>query len=295
MTEQKRTELPNWTDLQFVAELSRHGSLSATARALGVTHATVARRIGALDESFGRPLFKRQDGRYVPTPTGSHVVALAREMEEPALRVARAMAGVLPHIAGPVRITATEHVATELLTPMVAELQKTHAGLEIEVIASRENLSLARRDADIALRLGRPTQGDLFTRRLVELSYYRYASRRYLKARGVQPLQYIGYCGVSAETREVRALSQLCSDDMISMRTNNIAVRLAAVAQGLGVGLLPKYSAERHKGLVCLDTKPAMARELWLVVHRDLREVPRIKLCTEYIAKTILCRRNQIE
>lgn len=295
MPEQKRTELPNWTDLQFVAELSRHGSLSATARALGVTHATVARRISALDKSFGRPLFKRADGRYVPTATGSHVVALAREMEGPALRVARAMAGVLPQIAGPIRITATELVATELLAPMVAELQKTHSGLEIEIIASRENLSLARRDADIALRLGRPTQGDLFTRRLVDLSYYRYVSRRYLKARGSRPLQYIGYCGVSAEMREVQELNKLCDEDLISMRTNNISVRRAAVECGLGVGLLSKYSAERVKGLVRLDDKPVMARELWLVVHRDLREVPRIKLCTEYIAKEVLRQRKQIE
>lgn len=294
MDERKRTALPDWTDLQFLVELARHGSLSAAARALGVTHATVARRIAALDASFGRPLFVRQSGRYVPTAIGAQIAALAVEMEEPALRVRRAMAGVMPEIAGPVRITATDLVAPELVAPALAELRTVHPGLDLELIVSGENLSLARRDVDIALRLARPTQGDLFTRKLGELAFYRYASRDYLNNRKASGLEYIGYCNVSPDFPEVRALDDICGGDRIVMRTNHLSTRFAAVLNGVGVALLPKLSAGTRSELQVLDRVPVVKRELWLIVHRDLRDVPRIRTCVEHLSKSIQRQRKRL-
>ncbi len=294
MIDRKRTALPNWTDLQFLVELARHGSLSASARTLGVTHATVARRIAALDASFGRPLFKRQAGRYVLTSVGAQIAALAVEMEEPALRVARAMAGVMPEIAGPVRITATDLIAPELVAPALAQLRTDHPGLDLELIVSSENLSLARRDVDIALRLARPTQGDLFTRKLGELGFYRYASRDYLKNRKESVLDYIGYCNVSPDFPEVQAFEEFCATGRIVMRTNHLSSRVAAVLSGAGVALLPKLSVGTRSELQALDRSPVVKRELWLVVHRDLRDVPRIRTCVEQLSKNIQGQRKRM-
>lgn len=247
MSDRKRTTLPDWTDLQFLVELARHGSLSAAARALGVTHATVSRRIAALDAAFGRPLFVRQDGRYTPTGVGVQIAALAAEMEEPALRVARAMAGVMPEIAGPVRITATDLIAPELVAPVLTELFGRHPGLDLELIVSGENLSLARRDVDIALRLARPTQGDLFTRKLGDLAYYRYASRDYLRSKSRSGLDYIGYCNVPPDLPEVVAFDQMCAGERIVMRTNSWSSRVTAILNGLGVALLPKLAVGSYE------------------------------------------------
>lgn len=291
--DKKFTELVNWTDLQFLAELARQGSLSAAARALGVTHATVARRIAVLDDGFGQPLFKREAGRYVPTDLGSQIVALAKEMEEPALRVSRAMAGVMPEIAGPVRITATDLISAELIVPALPALRSEHPGLEPEIIVSGENLSLARRDADIALRLGQPRQIELITRKLCDIGYYRYASHSYLKGRSPSDYGYIGYCNVPPEMGEVRTIEQFAKDAAIVARTNQLGARLSAVRHGLGIGLLPRFLADTFPALKRIDREPPMSRELYLIVHEDLKNVPRIKVCADHLAAAILCQRNK--
>lgn len=293
-TDKKFTELVNWTDLQFLAELARQGSLSAAARALGVTHATVARRVAVLDQSFGRPLFTRQAGRYVPTDLGSQIAILAQEMEQPALRVARAMAGVMPEVAGPVRITATDLIATELIAPALPALQKAYSGLEPEIIVSGENLSLARRDADIALRLGQPRQGDLITRKLCDIGYYRYASQSYLKSRLPEDYGYIGYCNVPPEMSEVRTIELLAKGAVFVARTNQLTTRVSAVRHGVGIGLLPRFLADNIPGLKRIDREPVMSRELWLVVHEDLKNVPRIKVCADHVASSILRQRKRL-
>lgn len=294
MPDQIRSAIPDWTDLRYLVELARHGSLSATARALGVTHATVARRIAALEDSSGRPLFKRQEGRYVLTSIGAHIAALAKTMEEPALAIARALAGTTPAVAGPVRITATEVIATHLAVPLIAEAQRRHPGLELEVVISNENLSLARRDADIALRLGRPTAGDLFTTKVGELAYYAYAATTLAEAPR-KTWRYIGYCLAPPDLPEVQMLDQMAGAEGIAFRTNNLNARIAAVQAGLGVGLLPKMVGEGAAGIVRVGPpEPVLTRELWLVVHRDMRDVPRIRECVQVLVRGMARERQRL-
>jgi DNA-binding transcriptional LysR family regulator len=294
MAVRKRTREVDWTDLRFLSELVRQGSLSATARALGVTHATVARHITALETGVGRPLFVRQAGRYVPTAIGAQIAALAAEMEEPALRITRAMAGLPMAIAGPLRITATDMVASEMIAPILPALIKAHPALELELFASAENLSLARRDADIAIRLGRPTMGDLFTRKLADLAYFAYASKTYLRENKQTEHKYIGYCNPQPDLPEIAAMARLSRNDQIILRTNQIHARRAAVAGGLGVGLLPKFMADGVKGVVALDRSPVLVRELWLIVHRDLKDVPRIRECIDFMVKAFASQRRRL-
>jgi DNA-binding transcriptional LysR family regulator len=288
MLERKRTAPADWTDLQYVVELARKGSLSSAARALGVTHATVARRIAALESRLGRPLFERRNGTFVPTGFGAEVVSQASRMEEAALHIARVMAGAGLDIAGPVRVTATDMVASNLLAPVLAQLQRTHPGLDIDLIVSRENLSLARRDADIALRLGRPEQGDLVRRKLAEIGYFRYASRSYVAAHAPDDYAYIAYSHNSLALPEVQAFDEHYANTPVALRTNHLGARRAAVSAGLGVGLLPKLIAEPDSELVRLDEEPTVLRQLWLVVHSDMRSVPRIRTCFEAIGRAII-------
>ncbi len=293
MPDRIRTAPSDWEDLRFLVELARQGSLSGAARALSVTHATVSRRIAALEASVGQPLFARHGGKYVPTPVGSQIVALASEMEEPALKITRAFAGLPPEIAGPVRITTTEVVATEILTPMLPKFAAKFPEIDLEILVGQSNLSLARREADIALRLGRPTEGDLFSRRLDEQVYYLYASRAYLERTKPEDYGYVGYCEVPHISAEVEALSQICNDSQIVFRTNHIYTRRAAVAHGLGMGLLPRCFAEGFKDLKAVADEPLIVRELWLIVHRDLRAVPRIRECIDFLVAEFAERRTK--
>jgi DNA-binding transcriptional LysR family regulator len=294
MVDRNRTSQFDWTDLRYFSELARQGSLSATARSLGVTHATVARRIAALEESVGRPLFSRQGGRYVPTHIGDQIAALASEMEEPALRITRAMAGFPVEIAGPLRITATDMVATELIAPVLSKLLIAHPAMELELFVSKENLSLARRDADIAIRLGRPKVGDLFSRKLGDLAYFAYASKDYLQGLGTADHRYIGYCNPQPDLPEVRALAEIARSDQIVLRTNQIYARRAAIASGLGVGLLPKCMVEPDTALTALSDAPVLVRELWLIVHRDLKDVPRVREFIDYIVEALAQTRRRM-
>lgn len=294
MADRKRTDAVDWADLQFLVALARHGGLSSAARALGVTHATVSRRIGALEQSLGQPLFVRQNGRYVPTSTGARVAAMAASMEEAALGIVRAVAGLQPEVAGPVRVTSTDLVASALVAPVISDLRQTHPALEVELVVSRENLSLARRDADIALRLGEPTQGDLFRRKLGDLAYFRYASRRYTEQYEPARYGYIGYCHTSPGLPEVLAFESLYDGAPVVLRTNNISTRHAAVRSGVGVALLPKLIAGEDGDLVQLDEAPVVVRELWLIVHRDMRDVPRVRVCVERIATGIEGQRRRM-
>ena len=240
-----------------------------------------------MEQCAGRPLFVRQSGRYVPTSVGEQIVALASQMEAPALRIKRAMAGLLPEIAGPVRITSTEMVAAELVAPALAGLRARYPGLDVELIVTGQNLSLARRDADIALRLGRPSQGELVRRKLGQIAYYRYAARRYIDGRKPDDWGYIGYCNVPPDLPEVQEFERAHGSERVVLRTNLVGARRAAVENGIGIGLLPKLIVRDDMDLVRLDSKPAVLRELWLVVHRDMREVPRIRLCMEELAKAV--------
>lgn len=294
MTERRLTTPADWTDLQFLVELARHGNLSAAARALGVTHATVSRRLGSMERKTGQPLFVRKYGRWITTPLGEQIVALATQMEAPALRIKRAMAGLLPEIAGPVRITATEMVATELVAPALAGIRTRYPGLDVDLIVTGQNLSLARRDADIALRLGAPTQRELVRRRLGRLAYYHYAARRYLAGRKSDDWDYIGYCNVSPELPEVQEFERAHGSARIVLRTNLIGARRAAVQNGIGIGLLPKLIVRDEMDLVCLDAKPAVLRELWLIVHRDMRTVPRIRRCMDELTAAVASQRQKL-
>ena len=159
-----------WDDLRFFAEVAQQGSLSAAARALGVDHATVGRRLQRLEAMLCRPLFDRRGGGFDLTADGREVLVHAEAMDKAALAVARFGAGA-PALSGTIRVTATEALASHYLTPRLAEFQTLHPDIDITLLNDDRNLSIARREADLALRLALPADGDLTARRLTTLGY----------------------------------------------------------------------------------------------------------------------------
>lgn len=161
----------NWDDLRFVVEIGRAGTLAAAARHLRVDQTTVARRLRALEDELGAALFERGDGRWQPTAIGTDVLQRAGRIEEDVtalLRVAEAGAGA---VSGLVRVTAVGTLIGDYLAPRLAGLYARHPDLSIELIASNDNLNVARREADIAIRLARPTRGDILIRKLADSGF----------------------------------------------------------------------------------------------------------------------------
>ena len=275
---------PSWDDLQYLMEAMRHGSLSAGARALGVDHATIGRRIRRLEKNLGRAVIDRQRPGLVLTAFGAAVLAEAERMRDAAATIAR-LAEARPKLAGPVRLTTTGMFATAYLTPLLAQLRKQQPLIDIELIVDERSLSLARREADIALRLARPRDSSLVTRRLASLGYGFYAAPAYLKRARKEGPAFIGFEESPPDLPEVGWLRQAAGDRPIAFRSNYRMAQVEAVRAGLGIGVLPRYAA---KGLVVADmvtVPPNMTRELWLLVHRDLKDAPRFRAVIDFLVE----------
>jgi DNA-binding transcriptional LysR family regulator len=183
MTDKKPSTV-DWEDVRFFTALARHGTLAATARSLKVTHATVARRLASFEAALGRPLFTRGAAGFALNAAGAAALAEAAQMEMAACALAdkREAPG---NITGSVRITLARVLADGFLAERLAPLHARHPGLDIELVATSRNLSLARREAEIALRLARPASGELLARRVMTLDYGFFADQSILRATGI--------------------------------------------------------------------------------------------------------------
>jgi DNA-binding transcriptional LysR family regulator len=173
-----------WDDVRFFLAVSRHGSLSGAARVLRVNHATVGRRIAVFEEQLGSKLFDRTPEGFALTVAGQAILDQCEGMEKAAASVDRLVAGHDARLSGLVRVATTEGLARALIVPALATLAREHAQLQIEVMASPARLDITRRQADIAVRLGRPADPDVICRRLGDCGFALYSTRSYLTVHG---------------------------------------------------------------------------------------------------------------
>ncbi|MEJ2644430.1 MAG: LysR family transcriptional regulator [Gammaproteobacteria bacterium] len=174
----------DWALIRSFLAVARLGSLSAAARDMGVSQPTLSRDIQALEAATGLNLFRRTTQGLVLTPQGQRLVDAADHMNAAADRFARQASGLSVELEGDVRISANEIVGTYLLPPAIADFRQEHPAVHVEVVISNGASSLSKREADIALRMFRPTQPDLVARRLPDLELGFYAHRDYLDRRG---------------------------------------------------------------------------------------------------------------
>ena len=292
MPVKRRSISIDWEDLRVLIELARLGSLSATARALGVTHVTVSRRIANLETDIAQPLFSRESGRYVLTEAGKRILELASPMADRAEAIVRFVSGFHTNIAGAVRITATEAVGIYLVMPALKEIRQQFPDLDLDLRVSQQNLSLARSDADIAVRLSEPTSDSgLIGVKVAELAYHLYGARSYVDARKPELFEYIGYAPEFATWPEAQALDAIARGGRTAVRINHLGNRIEATRLGLGLSLLPAQMAEPWPELVRVSRGgPAMKRDVWILMHEDLKDVPRITACFDALVESIKSR-----
>jgi DNA-binding transcriptional LysR family regulator len=285
MPDKKRTADLDWEDVRYFVALARHGTLSATARSLRVNHATVARRVASLEALLGRALFERRADGYALTAHGKAVLDEAGAMDDAALAVLRRLdAG--SELNGLVRVTAGRALAEDFLIDRLGKLNERYPQIDLELIGEARVMSLARREADIALRFGSPKDSDLIARRVARIAFGLYASpawRDKLKA-GAAPA-FVGFDEESEFIAEAAWLARQFGGARFSFRTNTTAAQAAAARAGYGVALLPRYAAAGDPRLVpvALGERP-FEREAWLLIRRDLAKVPRVRVVADYLA-----------
>lgn len=296
MAVKKRTAYPDWEDVHFFLELARLGSLSAAARALGVTHATVGRRITTLEQVLRVQLFDRHGGRFTLTEAGTRAAAAAGAMADSAEAIRRMTAGPSNEVVGKVRVTATEVIGSYFLMSRMRDLVTQNPGLDVELVIQSRNLSLARRDVDLAIRHARPEGSSVITRKIAEYSNRFYADRTYLKSRKNEPLDFIGFTDdIVHQPMALQTIRAAGNQQRYSLKVNTLFGRLAAVRAGLGVGIVPKFVSMQYPELVEVDVGvDPLVRELWLVAHPDVRAVARLRVTFDYIADAIAGARKEL-
>jgi DNA-binding transcriptional LysR family regulator len=284
MPDRKRTGRLDWEDIRYFVALARHGSLSATARVLRVNHATVARRVAGLETLLGYALFDRRVDGYALTSEGKAVLDEAMPMDEAALCVLRRLdAGT--ELSGLVRLTAGRALAENFLIDRLSGFHQRHPAIDIELIADARVRSLARREADIAVRFGSPKDSDLVARRLTKLAFGLYVSPAYRKKlRAGRAPAFIGFDEEGDFIAEASWLARRFGDKRFSFRTNSQAAQAGAARAGYGVALLPRYLAADDPGLVQVSlAEGPPERDVWLLLRRDLAKVPRIRAVADHL------------
>ena len=287
MPDKKRTDSLDWEDVRYFVALARNGTLSATARALHVNHATVARRIASLEALFGRALFDRRASGYVLTAEGKAVFGEANAMDEAALSVLRRLdAGT--ELSGLVRLAVGRVLAERFLIDRLRTFHERYPAIDLEVIGGSRVVSLAKREADVALRYGSPKDSELVARRVATISFGLYASRAYRdKLNAGQMPTFIGFDEQSDFIAETAWFGRHFGDRRFSFRTNSQTTQAAAARAGYGVALLPRYIVATHEpDLVQVSLGGRLPeRDVWLLVRRDLKNVPRVRALTDYLVE----------
>jgi molybdate transport repressor ModE-like protein len=277
----------DWNALRLVLAVARAGSLIGAARALGIDHSTVFRRLQALEAWLGQPLFERlPGGAYEPTPVARRMAAAAERMEDEALALARDIAGSDHRLIGQLRVTSSETLAHRILTPHLAALRRVHPGIAVELTLDNRVLSLTRREADVALRPLRPKEGDLWGRKLADVAWTVYGASGYVEAQGLlaSPLDLkahplIGWEESAAGIRAAEWLNALAPEPAFVYRTSSLVNQLQAAKAGIGLAVLPCYLGDLEPEVVRALPKPLpeLARELWIVTHTDLKRTARVR------------------
>jgi DNA-binding transcriptional LysR family regulator len=267
----------DWDDLRHFAALARTGSLTAAARELDVEHATVGRRIASLEKSLKLILVDRRGRRWSLTDDGERIATIARRMEAEEQAVRRAAIGAHSELTGTVTITAPPALASALVARPLALLRKRHPGLILHILGETRIASLEKGEADIALRLSRPTVGNLTIVKLGKMHFYAYGSHDYLAEIPKEEWQFVGGDGELSNVQQLRVLEKFASGRSFSIRANTLEIQQAVARAGGGIAILPDFMAATDSGLVAAYPDSLITRELWLAVHSDLASAAAIR------------------
>ncbi|EJL84823.1 transcriptional regulator [Herbaspirillum sp. CF444] len=287
----KQAADPGWELYRSFLAVLNEGSLSAAARSLGLTQPTIGRHVDALEQAVGFALFTRSQHGFMPTEAALSLQPYAESLASTTAALMRAAsahggkdASARGIVRGTVRITASEVVGAEILPSILVRLKRAHPELVVELALSNRVEDLLRREADIAVRMLRPTQEVLVTRRagVIELGFH--AHKDYLAQRGtpknMDQLMEHTLVGFDKETAFIRNAAKdvaIMRRSHFSLRTDSDLAQLAMIRAGYGIGICQAPLARRHADLVRLFPKQfSMKLETWVTMHEDLRNSARV-------------------
>lgn len=277
----------NWNDLKYLLLLARHGRMNAVAKESGVDVTTASRRLKALELALGTQLFIRIDNRYLPTEALQAVLANAEAVER---EIACFQRNLLDHDTQPsgrLRVTSVHTFINSYLLPKLPAFYQRFPDIKLELIADSNQLDLARHEADIAIRMGRPEQKSIVTRRLSKLHYSVYAHQNLLKQNHkIDALPWVLFEERYKQLPEARWQQQHYPDVNSRLYCNVGPAMYNAVQHQIGLACLPCYMAQPGDGLVAL-LEPFPLRELWCLFHPEKRHLAKIRVFIDWLAREV--------
>ena len=283
----------NWDDLRIFLAVARAGQILGAARRLGLNHATVSRRVGALEQELGAKLFRRLTTGSELTTAGTRLLGVAERMEADMI-AARAEVACDEEVSGTVRIGAPDGFGVTFLAPRLGALTQQHPKLSIQLVPVPRSFSLSRREADIAITVERPAEGRLVAGKLVDYSLGLYASRAYAEANGLPAdraelagCRLVGYVPDLVISPTLDYAGEFAPSWEAGFAISSALGQVEAVRSGAGIGVLHAFIARAYPELVPVASIPPIRRAYWLVYHESVRPLRRVQTVASYIAAAV--------
>ncbi|MFO0628197.1 MAG: LysR family transcriptional regulator [Polyangiales bacterium] len=287
----------DWDDLRYVLAVARAGSLARASKALAVDHTTVGRRVEMAERGLGVRLFARTPGGYIPTADAERLLGEMRAVEDAVIALERTAQARQSGIDGVVRVTAPETFGCVYLAPRLALLRHEHPRLSVALSSTGTVLDLARREAEIAVRMFRTAHDGLAVRRVGAVRYGMYASRAYLQRRPVRSAADLGdhpllsseapVRGTRPTAVDARWLAKLTGDARPALVCDVSMALYEACREGAGIAVLPRYLGDRDATLTHLPMPDPPTEPVWITVHNDMRRVALVRTVLDHLARVI--------
>ncbi|TKT75483.1 LysR family transcriptional regulator [Aquamicrobium sp. LC103] len=289
----------NWDDVRIFLAVARAGQILGAARRLELNHATVSRRVAALEAALGAKLFNRLTTGSELTPEGERFQAVAERMEADMIAARSEIAGEADDISGVVRIGAPDGFGVAFLAPRLGALTERHPSLAIQLVPVPRSFSLSRREADIAITVERPTEGRLVAAKLVDYTLGLYASAAYAEKHGlpVSPAELsghrlVGYVPDLVINPSLDYAPEFSPDWQSAFAVSSALGQVEAVRAGAGIGILHTFIARGHADLVPVEAAAPIRRSYWLVYHESMRPLRRIQAVSAFISSLVEAKRG---
>lgn len=290
--------MKDWDDLRFFLAVARKGSIRGAAALLGVNHSTVSRRIDVYEKRLGTRLFERLPSGYFVTQAGEAMRRSAELIETEVDTIDRHVIGGDARLSGVLRVTLTESMAQKLLMPDLVEFTKAHPAIELDLITTNSTANLARREADVAIRVSNDPPDSLVGRRILKFALANYASVDYLDRHDMsKPGNNITWIGAGDPVPDPQWVRDSPYPGVPARNhAHHPLIQLEAAKAGMGMAILPCFLGDTEPGL--RRVRPASTisgQDIWLLTHEDLRHTARVRLFIDLIAKAILAKKDLLE
>ena len=279
----------DWDDLRVFLAISKEGNLSAASRVLNVSQPTVGRRLKSLEDNLGTQLFDRLPDGMALTTHGEQLVPLARNMETAAGAVLRHQASFSEEVRGTVRLSMYEQIA-QFFVHYLPALRARCPEIEIELAIAHSAANLSRREADLLIRECLPDVPDVIARPLGHYHYAVYGTRSYVESnpqalteQRYRECDWVGFDDEHTRFIGQNWLREKLQDRPPIVRSNNGVVLLDAILKGGGLGVLPCFVGDQESDLQRLELVPGAGATLYLLVHKDMRKSPAIRLMMDAV------------